>query len=364
MKDSMYTRWGRALSPEHVLQEYPRPGLVRESYLNLNGTWEYAFTKTEKLPDRYEGQILVPFSPEAPLSGVNRQLQPDEVLHYKRVFRIEASDDDESESRDREAAFREGSTGERDVRVARPAGVPKRRWLLHFGAVDQMCSVYVDHRKVGSHTGGYLPFTFDVTDAVKRDVSNVLCVQVLRWCDGSYLEDQDMFRMSGLFRDVSLFAVPSDGVFRVETDLDADFGTATVRVEVETYGDVSISEPLPWTAADVQAEGRVDWYDADDAASLELTGESDADNLVVRQYPRGKTRDTLTSGCFLWGAGKRMPFAVTGARGLGAERTWPVRTACACRSSTRPDSRIPWHGRSRRRIRAARICVFARRTAN
>ena len=183
----------------------------------------------------------------------------------------------------------------------------------------------------------------DVTDAVKRDVSNVLCVQVLRWCDGSYLEDQDMFRMSGLFRDVSLFAVPSDGVkdFRVETDLDADFGTATVRVEVETYGDVSISEPLPWTAADVPAEGRVDWYDADDAASLELTGESDADNLVVRQYPRGKTRDTLTSGCFLWGAGKRMPFAVTGARGLGAERTWPVWTACACRSSTRPDSRIP-----------------------
>ena len=55
-------------------------------------------------------------------------------------------------------------------------------------------------------------------------------------------------------------------------------------------GDVSISEPLPWTAADVPAEGRVDWYDADDAASLELTGESDADNLVVRQYPRGKTR--------------------------------------------------------------------------
>ena len=174
MKDSMYTRWGRALSPEHVLQEYPRPGLVRESYLNLNGTWEYAFTKTEKLPDRYEGQILVPFSPEAPLSGVNRQLQPDEVLHYKRVFRIEASDDDESESRDREAAFREGSTGERDVRVARPAGVPKRRWLLHFGAVDQMCSVYVDHRKVGSHTGGYLPFTFDVTDAVKAPGQNAV----------------------------------------------------------------------------------------------------------------------------------------------------------------------------------------------
>ena len=83
-------------------------------------------------------------------------------------------------------------------------------------------------------------------------------------------------------------------------------------------GDVFISEPLPWTAADVPAEGRVDWYDADDAASLELQ----TANAVVRQYPHGKTRDTLTSGCFLWGTGNRMPFAVTGARGLGAERTW------------------------------------------
>ena len=84
-------------------------------------------------------------------------------------------------------------------------------------------------------------------------------------------------------------------------------------------GDVFISEPLPWTAADVPAEGRVDWYDADDAASLEVETQAKA---VVRQYPHGKTRDTLTSGCFLWGAGNRMPFAVTGARGLGAERTW------------------------------------------
>ena len=84
-------------------------------------------------------------------------------------------------------------------------------------------------------------------------------------------------------------------------------------------GDVSISEPLPWTAADVPAEGRVDWYDADDVASLEIETQA---NAVVRQYPHGKTRDTLTSGYFLWGAGNRMPFAVTGARGLGAERTW------------------------------------------
>ncbi|MBQ6338641.1 MAG: hypothetical protein IJI36_05785 [Kiritimatiellae bacterium] len=121
-----------------------------------------------------------------------------------------------------------------------------RRVILRFDGVDSAAYVWLNGKFVGYTEDARLPAEFDVTDAVKRDVSNVLCVQVLRWCDGSYLEDQDMFRMSGLFRDVSLFAVPSDGVkdFRVETDLDADFGTATVRVEVETYGDAAVSAAL------------------------------------------------------------------------------------------------------------------------
>ena len=84
MQNVLYTRWGRELDPERVLQEYPRPALVRESYINLNGLWDFAFTKTAELPEKYGGKILVPFSPEAPLSGVNRQLMPDEFLHYRR----------------------------------------------------------------------------------------------------------------------------------------------------------------------------------------------------------------------------------------------------------------------------------------
>ena len=88
MPKRLYTRWGRELDPASVLQEYPRPGLVRESYLNLNGYWDYAFTKSERFPEEYDGRILVPFSPEAPLSGVNRQLQPKEYLHYRRTFSL------------------------------------------------------------------------------------------------------------------------------------------------------------------------------------------------------------------------------------------------------------------------------------
>jgi hypothetical protein len=142
----MLTRWGRALDPEHVLQEYPRPQLVRDSYLNLNGHWDYAITGPGQAPRQYDGTILVPFSPEAPLSGVGRQLLPDDVLWYHRRFDAPPLD--------------EG-----------------HRLLLHFGAVDQDATVYVNGVEVGRNHGGYLPFTCDVTDAVEG-ADNALVVRV------------------------------------------------------------------------------------------------------------------------------------------------------------------------------------------
>ncbi|MFI6818403.1 glycoside hydrolase family 2 protein [Nonomuraea sp. NPDC050328] len=135
MSDELLTRWGRALDPEAVLPEYPRPQLVRDSYLNLNGRWEYAFADHE--PERYDGEIVVPFSPEAPLSGVRRQLQPGETLWYRRV-----------------------------VRLPEGFAVPGGRVLLHFGAVDQECRVFLDGVEAGAHEGGYLPFRLDVTEAL------------------------------------------------------------------------------------------------------------------------------------------------------------------------------------------------------
>ena len=128
----MLTRWGRVLDADHPLPEYPRPQLVRERWVNLNGRWEHAFTRDDQRPARYAGPIVVPFSPEAELSGVGRQLQPDERLWYRRRF-------------------------------TPPHG---ERVLLHFGAVDQTCTVWVNGVEQGSHTGGYLPFSFDVTAAL------------------------------------------------------------------------------------------------------------------------------------------------------------------------------------------------------
>ena len=78
------TRWADQVDKEHVLEEYPRPLLKRDSYVNLNGLWDYAITIEKGRPRSYDGKILVPFSPEAFLSGVNRQLQPTETLWYHR----------------------------------------------------------------------------------------------------------------------------------------------------------------------------------------------------------------------------------------------------------------------------------------
>ena len=139
MTEAMLTPWGEALDREHPLPEYPRPQLRRNSYLNLNGIWEYAITKTVEKPAAMQGEIVVPFSPETPLSGVGHILQPDEYLWYRRSVTLP------------EGFFRGG------------------RLLLHFGAVDQRCTVWVNGQEAGSHTGGYLPFALDVTELIEGD---------------------------------------------------------------------------------------------------------------------------------------------------------------------------------------------------
>lgn len=136
------TIWGDSLDPEKVLQEYPRPQLVRDSYYNLNGFWDYAFTSSvtqeaSALPASYDGKILVPFSPEASLSGVGRQLQPEEYLWYHTLLPADA------------------------------CCLPKaHRLLLHFGAADYEAEVYLNGTHLCSHKGGYLPFEADITDYI------------------------------------------------------------------------------------------------------------------------------------------------------------------------------------------------------
>lgn len=139
------TKWGKQIDKNSVLQEYPRPQLVRKSYLNLNGEWDYAISKSP-IVKKYDGKILVPFAPEAPLSGVNHILHPDEYLHYRLLFDL-------------------------------PENFKNERIILHFGAVDQECEIFLNDQKIGNHKGGYLPFSFDITDSIfEQDKVLKVCV--------------------------------------------------------------------------------------------------------------------------------------------------------------------------------------------
>lgn len=151
----LMTPWGEHLDENCILTEYPRPQMRRNSYLNLNGRWEYAITDSDESPPRWDGTILVPFSPESALSGVGRSLQPGQTLWYRR-----------------------------EVIVPQGFIPADGRLLLHFGAVDQEAAVYWNGRLLGRHMGGYNAFTLDATDALGP--RNSLVVRVHDDTDASF----------------------------------------------------------------------------------------------------------------------------------------------------------------------------------
>ncbi|MFA6845043.1 MAG: glycoside hydrolase family 2 TIM barrel-domain containing protein [Sphaerochaetaceae bacterium] len=129
----------------NIPPNYPRPQLVRTEWTSLDGLWDCTFSKQKNIPEIIDTPIVVPFSPETKLSGVSRALQPDEYLFYKKNF-------------------------EYTIRTK------NQRQILHFGAVDQECLVFLNDKAIGSHLGGYLPFCFDVTNYLKRQNTLIIIV--------------------------------------------------------------------------------------------------------------------------------------------------------------------------------------------
>lgn len=142
------TVFSENLDKEHVWPEYPRPQMVRDSYINLNGSWDYAITGTAVPPTVFQGSILIPFSPEAPLSGVNRHLQSEEYLWYRTALPVNY------------AALYSG-----------------KHLILHFGAVDYLSELYINGQSVLTHEGGYLPFEADITPYLFPE-NNILLLKV------------------------------------------------------------------------------------------------------------------------------------------------------------------------------------------
>lgn len=234
------TVWGEELDPEHVLEEYPRPQLKRDNFTILNGYWRYAITRSGDMPEAYDGTILVPFSPESILSGVERQLQPEEYLWYERGIFITAED---------------------------YASLSSRRLILHFGAVDQIARVYLNGQKVCSHTGGYLPFEADITPFL-REGCNSLSVRVRDFSDTSChsrgkqtLKRGGMFytAQSGIWQTVWMEWVPENYIQKLYLTPEYNKGelhirmltkgTAPVRIQIYEESrcvfDTSYKKPLP-----------------------------------------------------------------------------------------------------------------------
>ena len=197
----------------HPLAEYPRPAMRRDSCEILNGPWQYAITQTAEYPAAWQGSILVPYSPEAPASGVNRTLQPGQWLHYHRLF-------------------------------APPAG-EGGRVLLHFGAVDYACAVQVNGHLAGGHRGGYWPFTLDITDLLNGTGRNSLWVAVqdptghgTQARGKQTLKPGGMFypAQSGIWQTVWMERVPDNYIQTLTVTPDYDARTVTVRVHTAKPG--------------------------------------------------------------------------------------------------------------------------------
>ncbi len=208
------TPWTAEVTPEKVWPEYPRPQLVRERWLNLNGLWEYQITSRSEArrPERYSGQILVPFAIESPLSGVMQPLGPEERLWYRRELQI-------------------------------PAGWNGHRVLLHFGAVDWEATVYLDGHNLGSHRGGYDGFRFDITSHVKAGATHQLVVSVWDPTDTAWqLHGKQTLHpggcsysaSSGIWQTVWLEPVPESHIEKLTLVPDLTRGVLKVTVQART----------------------------------------------------------------------------------------------------------------------------------
>ena len=217
------TKWAKEVTPANAWDEYPRPLLQRENWTNLNGLWSYGFTaKDAAKPGEWAGEILVPFAPESALSGVGKQLEPNQSLWYKRAITAKKT---------------EG-----------------KRTILHFEAVDYETTVWLNGEEIGKHTGAHTPFFFDITSALK-DGENELLVRVLDATSGYQLVGKQKLdpggiwytRVSGIWQSVWMEEVNARAIEDIDYTCDIKSGTLSVKAKLS--GPAVAGEQLRVTAS-------------------------------------------------------------------------------------------------------------------
>src|SRR5690625_2994637 len=207
--DRIMTPWAEKVDPENPLPEYPRPQMIRDGWSNLNGLWDYKITpKNASQPDDFSGKILVPFAVESALSGVGERVGDENVLWYRTHFRVD--------------------------------NPKKGRTLLHFGAVDWEAEVFVNGSRVGSHQGGYDPFSFDITDQISGKGEQELIVRVWDPTDegpqprGKQINNPHGIwytPVTGIWQTVWLEKVPETYIASVKNTPDVD--QSAIRIEID-----------------------------------------------------------------------------------------------------------------------------------
>ena len=207
------TPWAAKVDPANPLPEYPRPQMVRDNWMNLNGLWQYAILpKTSAtIPASFDGKILVPFAVESALSGVGKTVGKDSVLWYHRTLVL-------------------------------PKGYSKGNVLLQFGAVDWLCNVYVNGKEVGTHQGGYDPFSFDITASLNKKGNQTISIRVWDPSDdgpqprGKQVKNPESIwytPVTGIWQTVWLEAVPKTYISAIKQTPDIDKKTLSVSANTE-----------------------------------------------------------------------------------------------------------------------------------
>jgi len=211
--EKIKTRWSSQIDVNNVLPEYPRPLMERSEWMILNGLWNYAILPVGKpAPSAFDGKILVPFAVESSLSGVQKNVGKANELWYEREFTI-------------------------------PSKWKNNRVLLHFGAVDWKTDVWVNDVKVGRHTGGYTPFSFEITTALKNG-SNKLIVKVWDPTNDGYQPRGKQVNkpegiwytpVTGIWQTVWLEPVPDKFITQVKTTPNIDINILNIEVATNDF---------------------------------------------------------------------------------------------------------------------------------